>query len=350
MSMFDDDGPPSITVPGCPLKVKYVDSMGIPRAFDDRPIIRRPCPDARLALHLPSHQPCVNGRVPGTRAGGKKCPTCKGNGELWKAYARTTSYISALESTDNVAKWRVRNLLRGMALEAVDTHIVGELLTIDWDTFDTQETKRTLNALADRLMVAGGVETASDRGTHIHKLTEAVDRGLPLPAFTSVPDKGLTFEVTLQDRADVAAWRRVLDDLDAEVLAVEKFVVLDELCVAGTADRLLHLKGRSICDQCDLPVIGDLKTGSVEYGGGKMPQQLAIYSRAVTYDPATGAREAQEVCTHRGLIINLPAGSGEASCYVADLEKGWESVGLSTAVRAHRNESKKHLWPLEVAS
>jgi hypothetical protein len=93
----------------------------------------------------------------------------------------------------------------------------------------------------------------------------------------------------------------------------------------------------------------DLKSGSVEYGGSKMPQQLAIYARGVEYDPDTGARTPQEVCTHRGIIVNLPAGTGDAVCHVADLEAGWESVQLSREVRKHRNESRSHLWPLEVA-
>lgn len=255
MGMFDEEPEPQ--VPGLTMS-HYIDHAGIPRAKrDDRPIIRTPCPD-RWGMDDGPTPWCVEGRIPGVRKGTtKNCPTCKGAGETWKAYSRVTSYIAGLEDDTNVHRWRVRNLLRGIVQDPAAT--LETLRAVDWSTFEERDTKRYLNDLADRLMVVGGVEVAADRGTHIHELTEYADRGEPVPDHTYVPSKDMRIDVTLQDRADVAAYRRVVDAWGWEILAIEKFVICDELAVAGTADRILKWPGETPCPECDLPWVGDLK-------------------------------------------------------------------------------------------
>jgi hypothetical protein len=93
--------------------------------------------------------------------------------------------------------------------------------------------------------------------------------------------------------------------------------------------------------------VGDLKTGRIDYGAGKIAQQLAVYANSKDYDPATGGRADQDVCTHYGIVVHLPQGTGEASVHVVDLVAGWEAVKLSSQVREHRRMAKGMLWPLE---
>ena len=102
----------------------------------------------------------------------------------------------------------------------------------------------------------------------------------------------------------------------------------------------------AVCS-CVQPHILDLKTGRLDYGAGKIAQQLAVYANSKDYDPETGERSDQDVCTHYGIVVHLPQGTGEATVHVVDLVAGWEAVKLSSQVREHRRMSSKMLWPLE---
>ena len=127
--------------------------------------------------------------------------------------------------------------------------------------------------------------------------------------------------------------------------------MVDSLKVAGTYDRRVvsTRRLRCTCDDCDeadgasKPKVLDLKTGRVDYGGGKMRQQLAVYAHGEAYDPETGRRSEHDVCPHSGFIVHLPAGSGEAYLYRTDLVQGWRDVQLSAQVREHRRASRNSL-------
>lgn len=296
------------------------------RSKDGRPYVRQDCPET-----------CTAGRVPGKREGTtKRCPKCKGKGYVEKLYTRCTSFVGVLEDKTTVEKWRLRITLTGLG---VDHGLLESLNRTDPDD------REMLDAIAAEAFEIGEGHAQAQKGTDLHALAELVDRGEDLPRALIDRETGQERPVTLQDRADMAAWVRLLEEREVKVYEIERFVVQDSYEIGGTYDRLLGL-GTPIC-QCGLPTIGDLKTGRIDYGAGKMAQQLAVYANSQDYDPETGARTPQEVCTHFGLIIHLPQGTGAATVHVVDLEAGWADVKLSDQVRNHRREQKLHMWPLE---
>jgi hypothetical protein len=211
--------------------------------------------------------------------------------------------------------------------------LLSRLLQVD------PEDRQALDALADECFEVGDGHEKAQKGTDLHALTERVDAGEDLPD-----------DVTLADRLDMGAWHRVMNEYGFRVLDIEKFVVNDGLKVGGTYDRrVVSLDPRTLCPICDesvsdeqavRPKIVDLKSGRVDYGGGKMRQQLAMYANSDGYDPETGERTPHVVCPHRAFILHMPAGTGTAFVYSCDITKGWQDVQLSAAVREHRRETK----------
>ncbi|WP_257002100.1 hypothetical protein [Streptomyces sp. WZ.A104] len=215
---------------------------------------------------------------------------------------------------------------------------------------ETREGKSALDALAERAVTRAGANVKRERGTHLHSLSEYVDRGEELPHGTASADL-----------ADMAAYKMATVGFD--VMAMEQFVVVDELKVGGTFDRVLRYEGPGPDGR---PVsglyVGDLKTGSVQYGGLKMATQLAVYSRGELYDhsvfpvdgrspralaawkkrevpadlAATAYSPMPAVSQEWGIIIHLPAGEARCTLYWADLRVGWETARLALDIRRAR--------------
>ena len=285
---------------------------------------------------------CVDGRAPSAkRAGGTvQCAACKGKGYVEKLYSRCTSFVSVLDDTTQLQAWKLRITLTGLG---VDHALLAELDRTDPDDKDA------LNSIAERAFEVGDGHAKAQKGTDLHTLTEYVDKGWPLPASLTDFETGQERPVTLQDRADLAAWLRFKEDgfYDWVFLGSECFVVQDDYQIGGTYDRQAvprFLRGPCHCGK---PLILDLKTGRIDYGAGKIAQQLAVYAHSKDYDPVTGERTDQDVCTHVGIVVHLPQGTGEATVHVVDLEAGWAAVELSSRVREHRRMAREMIWPLE---
>ncbi|MFI1655604.1 hypothetical protein ACH4ZU_11955 [Streptomyces sp. NPDC020472] len=261
------------------------------------------------------------------------------------ALTRATTFIDCIEDKSALSDWKSRNTLIGAAKRPDLLDVVRQL--------DPQDPggKRRLNQLAEQAQEIAGANVKREKGTHLHTLSEYVDRGEPLPAGTSV-----------QDQLDMAAY---LTETSAfTVRAVERFVAVSELRTGGTFDRLLEYSGPGPDgEHIEGLFIGDLKTGTVEYSRLKMAMQLAVYSRGEFYDytrfpvdpadrkafaawkkrevPAAEAAEAYAplhgVSQKWGVIINLPAGSGECTLHWVDLEIGWAAARLALEVRATRS-------------
>lgn len=275
----------------------------------------------------------------GARSGTtKQCPKCKGKGYVEKLYSRCTSFVSVLDDTTQLQAWKLRITLTGLG---VDHALLAELDRTDPDDKDA------LNSIAERAFEVGDGHAKAQKGTDLHTLTEYVDKGWPLPASLTDFETGQERPVTLQDRADLAAWLRVKTELDVDIIGSERFVVNDDYQIGGTYDRLVEqIVFTPLCD-CRAPMILDLKTGRIDYGAGKIAQQLAVYAHSKDYDPVTGERTDLDICTHVDIVVHLPQGTGEATVHVVDLEAGWAAVELSSRVREHRRMAKEMIWPLE---
>lgn len=301
------------------LDAPVFDRNGVRRSKDGRPYVKGPCPNPE----------CDGGRVAGARGPrSKACPKKCVEGVKETLYTRCTSYVGALEDRQNLEAWQKRIVLLG--LKASDL-LRQRLAVLDIDDRDG------LDALAEEAYEAGDGYRAAQKGTDLHGLTESVDRGEALPE-----------GVSLADRADMAAWVRILDAFGVRVLDIERFVVVDRIKVGGTYDRTIESDDpRLACSLCDKPKVLDLKTGRIDYGAGKMAQQLAVYANGRQYDAETGKRSPHRVCRHRGFIVHLPQGTGTASMHALDLVEGWKAVRLSKAVREHRRVSKSWIEPLD---
>ena len=184
----------------------------------------------------------------------------------------------------------------------------------------TREHKAELNRLCEQAMEAASAHAAATVGTALHALAERHDRGEDLGP---IPD---------QYRPDIDAYIKATAHL--EMVQIETFGVHDELRVGGTWDRIVKIDGQHY--------IADLKTGSIEWGIGKIAMQLAVYSRCQQYDADTGQRSPLPgVHPDRALIIHLPAGKGQAELVWVDIAAGWEAVDLARQVREWR--SRKNL-------
>lgn len=219
-------------------------------------------------------------------------------------YTRCTTYIDAIEDKYGLQQWMQRMVALGLAdrpdlLLAVSSH---------------RDDKKALNKICDDAREAAGATAAATTGTALHALTELIDRGQDLPTLPA------------QTMADLDAYRAATADLKA--VHIEQFCVLDTLQIGGTPDRVVEYQGERY--------IADLKTGSIEYGALKIAAQLAVYSRSLTYDIATGERGHHGADMTRGIVIHAPAGQGTASLHWVDLELGWYAVNVATQVREQR--------------
>ncbi len=269
----------------------------------------------------------------------------KGGGKP-RALTRTTTFIDCIEDKSALSAWGKRMTLVGAARRPA---LLAGVLSVDPAS---REGKAALDRTAEQAVDIAGANDRREKGTHLHALSELVDQGQALPAGTSA-----------SDLADMAAYKVATADFD--VTAVEQFVVVDELGAGGTFDRMLSYSGPGPDGRhVEGLFIGDLKTGSVEYGGLKMAAQLAVYSRGELYDhalfpvdqrdkralaqwkktdvPADRAAAAYSpipaVNQDWGVIIHLPAGQGECTLYWADLRLGWEAARLALDIRRMRGE------------
>ncbi|MFF3692047.1 hypothetical protein [Streptomyces sp. NPDC002221] len=261
-----------------------------------------------------------------------------------RGLTRVTTFIDAIEDKSALTAWGKRMTLLGAAREPA-------LLTaLQYLNPETREGKAALDQLAERAITAAGANVKRERGTHLHSLSELVDQERALPPGTSA-----------SDAADMAAYKAATAMFD--VVAMEQFVVVDELGTGGTFDRLLRYTGPGPDGRLiDGLIIGDLKTGSVQYGALKMSSQLAVYSRGELYDHAAfpvDAEDAGDLAAWKkrevpadvaaraysrlpnvnqdwGVIIHLPAGEARCTLYWADLRVGWDAARLALDVRRAR--------------
>jgi hypothetical protein len=222
-----------------------------------------------------------------------------------KAYTRCTTFVGCLEDTYNLSKWQQRMVALGLA-QRDDL-----LLSVSAHTDD----KRELDKICEAAMEAAAASSGATKGTALHKLCERLDRG----------DK---VDLPTAAKADVAAYQRATQGV--RWTHIEAMTVHDALEVAGTPDRIGIPAGGGRA------LVWDIKTGSIEYGMGKIAMQLAMYARSAHYDPELGTRTALDVDLERAVVIHLPAGEGTCSLVEVDIAAGWEAVQHAAWVRDWR--------------
>lgn len=219
-----------------------------------------------------------------------------------EAYRRVTTFVGCLEDMNGLLKWKARQVAYGMGQRRD--------LVLAAAATDPSD-KSALGKIADKAEEAALSSAGATIGTAVHSLTERIDRGKPLGP---VPHEA---------EADLKAYEDATKDI--EWLGIETFRVHDDWKVAGTADRIGRLHGRTM--------IFDIKTGSIDYPH-KMAMQLAMYARSTPYDISTDQRttDADRVDPNYGIIIHLPAGQGRCDLYEIHIGKAWGACLLAKKV------------------
>lgn len=276
-----------------------------------------------------------------------------------KAHTRVTTFIDCIEDKSSLSDWHKRMTMRGASLKP---KLLEGLAELDMDDPDTN---KVLMRRAESALAAAGTHEKADRGTRYHELTEYVDRGEQLPVCTDV------------ELADMAAYMAATVNLTP--VHREVFTVCSELGVGGTPDSVSWYDGpgpnvaEDPEDWLTAMLITDLKTGRVDYGGLKMPAQLAIYAHSEFYDPSYAPfpdRKAEPKLWEKwkkglyyreeiepaytplgpvnqewGLVLHLEPGSGKCDLHWANLTLGWEVANMATTIRAMRSRKSEGMKP-----
>lgn len=231
-------------------------------------------------------------------------------------YTRVTTLAKTLEEQSALTAWKQRMTLVGASLAP---HLMLSVAA-------HREDRDKLNELAGQAMEAAQAGAKAEIGTSLHRICETIDLG---------GDPGPYPE---QYAPDIRAYQAATGGI--EWLAVEQFIVLDDMQVAGTTDRIGVYKGR--------PVIADIKTGSIEYGALSIACQLACYANGEAYDVATCARTPlpEHLDDKIGLVIHLPAGQGRCELHEVDLHAGYDAALQSIRVRDMRRGAKGWMRPV----
>jgi hypothetical protein len=244
------------------------------------------------------------------------------NGGKPIAYTRCTTFVGVLEDQYNLMLWKQRQTARGLSLRP-DLQL--RVVSLGPQPDDTDEAaakkwKKAMDGVCQQALDAAASDSAANIGTALHALTDRLDRGL---------DLGI---VPAEYKPHLAAYEVATRNLTA--VGIEQFVVLDDLKVGGTFDRLLMIDGHG-----DKRFIGDTKSGkNLAYGMQKIAMQLAVYAHAQLYDPATGARSSLgSIDLDRAVVIALNAKTGKCELLWVDIAIGWEDVQLAVQVRASRS-------------
>lgn len=236
-----------------------------------------------------------------------------------QAWTRATTVAGTLSDRWALEQWGLRNTVYGMG-QRPDLYALASSVGL--------EEKEALTRIVTQAQEAAHASSSANLGTALHRLTERVDSGEIL----DVPEAW---------RSDVDAYCQTLADHSVKILPeyIERIVVIPQVGVAGTFDRLVEINGELM--------VADLKTGkhAVTFGMGEIAAQLALYSRATHMTrmatPGTdstfyGYDKMPPVSQTQALVIWLPVGQAHCELHLVDINLGWFAVELALQVRDWR--------------
>lgn len=246
-----------------------------------------------------------------------------------RAWTRATTVAKALSDEYHLTQWKLRMVAKGMSQRP---DLIAGAAAADLD-----EDKGTLNKIAEQAMDRAGSGTGANLGTALHSFTHRLDRGEAMSSLGAPAplDKDLAAYV-----AALGAHR-----LRIRPEWIERIVVVPELGIAGTLDRIVE-QPTSYAAAAPLTVL-DLKSQkTMDFGGLEIAIQQAIYTRAThVWDPATRTYQPMPpVDQDRALVLHLPVGQARGQVYGVNLIEGWAAVQLAMQVRAARTAGKGYVW------
>ncbi len=266
------------------------------------------------------------------------------DGEV-QSYTRATTVAGA---TDN--EWALHRYERRMVAVGLGER---EDLWMQSIGQDPDEHRDTLDSIADQAMEAAGASIKAGTGTGLHTFTELLDLGLR--RIEDLPEKW---------HSHLEAWNDGLARSGFEVVPdyIEQIVANDHYQVAGQIDRVLratrahriNFGPRQVLIEPGELIVGDLKTGKIEFSRVKFAIQAATYAgHTCTWDvdgahPHGGTRGPRiPVSPYAALLIHLPAYKtpGKVDLHWLDLEAGWDGFLTSLEVLEHRARHREVMTP-----
>lgn len=232
-------------------------------------------------------------------------------------YMRATTLAKTCEDEYGLGRWRERMVALGLASRPDYLAKVAAC---------RDDEKDKLDELVEQAKEAAAASSGANIGGALHAFTARLDAGESLSAPPpSDADLAVYQERTAQARIKFfPEW-------------IERMIVLDELAVAGTFDRIVGVGADHY--------IADIKTAQdLAYSWNAIAVQLALYANAgALYDPGDDTRAPMPTLNkQKGLIIHLPAGQGRCDFYWVDLVEGWKGVQLSLSVQQWRKRKDLH--------
>lgn len=242
------------------------------------------------------------------------------------AWTRVSTIKGCIANTFNLELWKQRQVALGLSLRP-------DLLTLAASVAGLppgdKQAKETLNNVCRQAQDAAGSRAGANLGTALHTATERLDRGERLDAI-SLPAP-YDADLRAYDEARRAA------GMVTQPEHIERIVVIPQLQVAGTLDRLTFWRGgRRVLD---------VKTGqdASEFGQLELAVQMALYANAAymwnldteQYEPMP------EVAKDWAILAHLPAGGGRCDFYPVNIAAGWEAAQLAAAVHAARKGERE---------
>jgi hypothetical protein len=233
-------------------------------------------------------------------------------------YTRVTTFAKVLADTFKLSLWNQRLAVKGLTLRP--------------DLFDavmkcSLDDKDDLNYLVEQAKEAAGSKVKASLGTAIHKITEDIDNGI-------LSIKNVSQEHLPDIKAYIAERNR--RDIVTVPGMIERIVVNPVTNTAGTIDRIDQLPDGSL-------IIGDVKTGNIDYGELEMAMQVAIYAHSTHMWDKDRKRYVPMPAVRRDIagIWHIPAGTGKCTLKEVDIEFGW--LAALEAIRVKNMRAKKSI-------
>lgn len=230
---------------------------------------------------------------------------------------RASSFGKVIGDRTALEKWGERNAVVGMSLRP-------DLMSLVHGK-DVRRDNKELNGLIEEAKKAAGSSTAANLGTALHGYAEQVDCG-----------RWTLEDVPPQHQPDIRAYLSSISAASVTPIPrlIERITYVPEFDVAGKFDRIFELPDGT-------RVIGDLKTGSVEYSWMEIEIQLALYAHGVNTAGIWDKRKLMwthpvKVREDFGIVMHLPVGKAVCTLYRVDLVRGWENAKLCAQIHDAR--------------